>query len=151
MAGLLIARKCALTVVAECSVGQLSEGVQWAATVEPPFAQRKLKYRRTPGLGAFGISALDPQAAQQLHRVDARPNSAFRIEMFGSNAVDVLVSNTEKGTASAWFKGYDQDDHCYNAIVATYPWADALATRTGEWLAAQGVTSSIETISLRSW
>lgn len=151
MAGLLIARKCALNVAAGGTVGQLSEGVQWAATVEPPFAQRKLKYRRTPGIGAFAISVLDPHAAQRLHRIDALPTEALRIELFGSSAVDVLISTPGEGTATAWFKGYDQDDHCYNAIVATYPWADALATRTVERLAAQGISSSVDTISLRSW
>ncbi|MEU7143428.1 hypothetical protein ABZ942_28570 [Nocardia sp. NPDC046473] len=150
MAGLIVPRKCALDLVAKTSHERVADAVRWAATVQPPFAQRKLKYRWAVGIGSYDIEPLDVHSAVELHSSSKIPTAAFRVTLSTNDYVDVLLFN-DGNYIRAWFRSINTSDRSYNQVVATYPWASALATRTAESLTNAGIINSVETISLRSW
>ncbi|MFI7000333.1 hypothetical protein [Nocardia sp. NPDC050175] len=150
MAGLIVPRKCALNLVAKTSHERVADAVRWAATVQPPFAQRRLKYRSTAGIGSYEIKPLDISAALELHRSSQIPTAAFRVTLSTNDYIDVLLFN-DGNYIRAWFRSINPGDRSYNQVVATYPWASALATRTSESLTSAGIINSVQTISLRSW
>ncbi|MGC4989803.1 hypothetical protein [Nocardia salmonicida] len=150
MAGLIIPRKCALNLTAQTDIDTVAASIHWASTVEPPFAQRKLKYRNAPGIGAYDVQQLDPRTAQQLHSAAEQPGAAHRVVLARNEYIDVLLFKNQN-SVQAWFRSLSEQDRSYNQVVASFPWVDALGSRTSESLSNASVLNSVENISLRSW
>lgn len=150
MAGLVIPRKIALDLVAATDVHTLVKAVEFAATVQPSFGQRKLKYRMAAGIGAYRVQPLDTRAAQQQHRLEVLPSAALRVVVLPDFFVDAVVLNGG-GSGRVLFRAVNPSDGTFNALAASYPWLDALANRSAEFLSNNGIQSTSEPITSRSW
>lgn len=146
--GILIPSKVGLVLRGKTATGQqLADAVTQAATVEPPLSQRKLKYRKAPGIGAGTIYQIDPANAAREHGLDTTPAVAVDVDLCGA-VVRVLLIATNQG-AEAMYMCVSLPLEIGTPAVDGFPWAEALADRTADFLRQNGIDSEIGFIKAR--
>ncbi|MFT3662852.1 MAG: hypothetical protein QM809_16170 [Gordonia sp. (in: high G+C Gram-positive bacteria)] len=141
---MLFSVKIGVKLRTSADTGAVSTAIYNAMTIEPPFSQRKLKYRKAPGIGSIGdITRVDPNMVAEAHGLDVPPREASEID-FGNGTVVVRTWIEDDGT-NRWASFI-----CINDPQVGYPWASAIADRTQEFLLQAGVTDcQIEVVKSR--
>lgn len=152
MAGLILPSKVAVIMTANSGIQRVAQAVETAATVEPSFKDRKLKYFKTVGIGCWSVAQVDPRGRDiQLVQTEQIPELALRVDIFGSSHVDVLLNSVGEKCRASFMGMHHEIDGAFLAVSSAYWWADAMAKRTSELLAASGVQSAREPFSTRRW
>lgn len=135
--GLLIPSKFGVVLTAHATTSDVMAAVRKAATVEPPFIQRTVKYRKSPGIGAMRLAELDTSAAAEKHGFSTPPAFAVQTTL-GGLAVNILIDDSN-GVAEARYICVAGPVDGGSAAVVGFPWARALADRTAEFLTLSGI------------
>lgn len=146
--GVLIPSKIGLILRASTTGQQLADAVTNAATVQPPFAQRKVKYRKAPGIGAGTLYRVDPEQAAREIGMPTPPAVATDVDIFGAVIRVLLNADQQRAEARYMCVQLPQNPGRFSFIVG-FPWAEALARRTNEFLGQWGVRSEIELVKAR--
>ena len=144
--GVLIPSKVGLVLRAPVTVQQAADAVTQAATIEPPFAQRKFKYRSAPGIGSGSLQREDPAVAVSEHGLSSAPQLVVVVDMCG--AVIRVWFDADRQGVEARFICVDMPIDGVPAVDG-FPWADALAQRTAEFLGQGGIQAQIEVVKAR--
>lgn len=138
--GILIPSKFGLVLRASAPSSALSGALAKAATVEPPFSQRKFKYRKAPGIGTGDVSRIDPAVVVKEHELSTAPAEAIEVDL-GPIVVRAWITDTGNGSEARYI--------CINDPKAGFPWAEALAERTGDFLTEAGIGFNVEVLKGR--
>lgn len=128
--GILIPSKFGLVLRANASPAALFGAIQKAATIEPTFSQRKLKYRKAPGIGLGTLSRVDPNDVAQEHNLEPPPSEAIEVNL-GPIILRAWITSLNGNGAEARYI-------CISDPKAGFAWAEALAERTAEFLTEAG-------------
>lgn len=118
----------------------LSSALAKATTIEPPFSQRKFKYRKAPGIGTGDVSRIDPIVVVKEHELSTAPAEAIEVDL-GPIVLRAWITNTGSGSEVRVI--------CINDPKAGFPWAEALAERTGDFLTDAGSRFNVEVLKGR--
>lgn len=144
--GILIPSKVGLVLRAPATVQQVADAVGKAATVEPPFAQRKFKYRSAPGIGAGSLQREDPAVAVSEHGLSSAPQVVLVVDLCGA-LFRVWLDADRQGVEARFICVHMPIAGVY--AVDGFPWAEALAQRTAEFLGQGGIQAQIEVVKAR--
>ncbi|MFI6041077.1 hypothetical protein ACIA8C_05545 [Nocardia sp. NPDC051321] len=149
MSGLIAPAKVGIVLTAAAPITTVAAAVHMAATKNPSFTDRRLKYYKTPGIGEFWtVRALNPGEARRLV-TDHEPALAMLIDAGGGLHIQTVFYPAGKG-ALVSFLAINYDVNGFLQIASAFWWADALAKRTAEFLAESDVSSELETKRMRS-
>ncbi|PPJ36351.1 hypothetical protein C5E45_20060 [Nocardia nova] len=109
----------------------MSSAVAKAATIEPPFFQRKFKYRKAIGIGTGSLTEVDSSIAIDEHGYASLPDKVFELRLY-SLLLRIVISALTDGSEARFM--------CINDPKVGYVWARALADRTGEFLKESGAS-----------
>ena len=139
--GFLTPSKFGLVLRANAPASAISDALLKAATVEPSFGQRKLKYRKALGIGTGDVSRIDPAVVADEHDLSAPPLEAIEVDL-GPIVLRAWISSVGTGAEARYI--------CINDPQGGFAWAKALTERTGEFLAQAGISDfEIEVLKAR--
>ncbi|MEU7137909.1 hypothetical protein ABZ942_00515 [Nocardia sp. NPDC046473] len=149
MTGLIAPAKVGIVLTAAAPINTVAAAVHMAATRNPSFTERRLKYYKTPGIGEFWtVRALNPGDARRL-LADHEPAMAMVIGAGGGLQIQTMFYVAGNGTRVS-FLAINHDVNGFLQIASAFWWADTLAKRTAEFLAESDVSSELETKRMRS-
>ena len=136
--GLLIPSEYGLVLATPASDADLTEAVMKAATIEPPFHQRRTTYRKAPGVGTMRLDALNADAAARTPGYVGPPALAMRASL-GELTVYILIDTVGRGAEARYVCVGIPTESGSDAAADGLPWVTALARRTAVFLGFAGI------------